>query len=40
MARVRPLSPGQQRFLQLLLARHVLSDAEAQNLYAALSRQA
>jgi len=40
MARVRPLSSGQQRFLQLLLARHVLSDAEAQNLYAALSRQA
>ena len=40
MARVRPLSPGQQKFLQMLMARHVLSDSEAQALYTALSRQA
>ena len=40
MARVRPLNPGQQKFLQMLMARHVLSDTEAQDLFAALSAQA
>lgn len=40
MVRVRALSPGQQKFLQMLMARHVLSDSEAQALYTALSHQA
>mmetsp|Transcript_3650 Transcript_3650/g.7076 ORF Transcript_3650/g.7076 Transcript_3650/m.7076 type:complete len:328 (+) Transcript_3650:245-1228(+) len=40
MVRIRPLSTGQQKFLQLLMARHVLSDSEAKSLFSALSADA